>query len=457
MPGRCSCESTLRPMKTPARPRPLPGRPAPSRAARPPPGPAPPRARPAPLPGPAPPPPGPALNFPPRPRLPGRPRPLGLSALSCWRLVAAGRLARPELRADGAAGGCRRRGCPYTTSARGCGEQLVHFHVMRLTDSLFLWVGATPHLRNLAVAMCTRYVSAAGGGEGQGGEGAEAEGGGREERRQGRGRRQGEGRRQEGAGVPAGAGGRGPGAAPPRRGLCPSARLVPSTPHVSGWVSGPPWDLCCPLSPSLGRGWRVPGFLPAFPTLTAFAYVSRTRTSLRPFPPPSHQAVTGVPLGAPDPRPPLPADPATSHLPHLSPGPRHRCRRPRSPFATVCQSCCNQGPQPGELESSGEGGIEASAGCFLPLLGLQAAPPCGRCSHLAALLPPCGPWSGSLITPVLLSVPGLLCASVSPLLPKTPVLLEEESTSPLAYISTSTSAETLCPNKVTFAGAGSGR
>ncbi|XP_045353530.1 proteasome assembly chaperone 4 isoform X2 [Leopardus geoffroyi] len=37
-------------------------------------------------------------------------------------------------------------------------EQLVHFHVMRLTDSLFLWVGATPHLRNLAVAMCNRYL-----------------------------------------------------------------------------------------------------------------------------------------------------------------------------------------------------------------------------------------------------------------------------------------------------------
>ncbi|XP_052584542.1 proteasome assembly chaperone 4 isoform X3 [Peromyscus californicus insignis] len=36
-------------------------------------------------------------------------------------------------------------------------EQLVHFHVMRLTDSLFLWVGATPQLRNLAVAMCSRY------------------------------------------------------------------------------------------------------------------------------------------------------------------------------------------------------------------------------------------------------------------------------------------------------------
>ncbi|XP_008829893.1 proteasome assembly chaperone 4 isoform X1 [Nannospalax galili] len=38
-------------------------------------------------------------------------------------------------------------------------EQLVHFHVMRLTDSLFLWVGATPHLRNLAVAMCSRFDS----------------------------------------------------------------------------------------------------------------------------------------------------------------------------------------------------------------------------------------------------------------------------------------------------------
>ncbi|XP_054983589.1 proteasome assembly chaperone 4 [Sorex araneus] len=38
-------------------------------------------------------------------------------------------------------------------------EQLVHFHVMRLADSLFLWVGATPHLRNLAVAMCSRFDS----------------------------------------------------------------------------------------------------------------------------------------------------------------------------------------------------------------------------------------------------------------------------------------------------------
>ncbi|XP_042297456.1 proteasome assembly chaperone 4-like [Sceloporus undulatus] len=34
-------------------------------------------------------------------------------------------------------------------------EQLVHFHAMRLQDSLFLWVGDRAHLGNLAVAMCT--------------------------------------------------------------------------------------------------------------------------------------------------------------------------------------------------------------------------------------------------------------------------------------------------------------
>ncbi|XP_053913598.1 proteasome assembly chaperone 4 isoform X2 [Cuculus canorus] len=35
------------------------------------------------------------------------------------------------------------------------GEQRVHFHAMRLRDSLFLWVGAAPALASLAVAMCT--------------------------------------------------------------------------------------------------------------------------------------------------------------------------------------------------------------------------------------------------------------------------------------------------------------
>uniref|UniRef100_A0A8C8AGX5 PSMG4 protein n=1 Tax=Otus sunia TaxID=257818 RepID=A0A8C8AGX5_9STRI len=35
------------------------------------------------------------------------------------------------------------------------GEQWVHFHAMRLRDSLFLWVGAAPALASLAVAMCS--------------------------------------------------------------------------------------------------------------------------------------------------------------------------------------------------------------------------------------------------------------------------------------------------------------
>ncbi|XP_006138880.2 proteasome assembly chaperone 4 [Pelodiscus sinensis] len=39
------------------------------------------------------------------------------------------------------------------------GEQLAHFHVMRLRDSLFLWVGAEPALRSLAVAMCSPHDS----------------------------------------------------------------------------------------------------------------------------------------------------------------------------------------------------------------------------------------------------------------------------------------------------------
>lgn len=46
----------------------------------------------------------------------------------------------------------------HNFSARLC-EQLIHFHAMRMKDSLFLWVGAVPHMRNLAVAMCSRYDS----------------------------------------------------------------------------------------------------------------------------------------------------------------------------------------------------------------------------------------------------------------------------------------------------------
>lgn len=38
-------------------------------------------------------------------------------------------------------------------------EQLIHFHVMKLSDGFFLWVGSSPVLSNLAVSMSSRYVS----------------------------------------------------------------------------------------------------------------------------------------------------------------------------------------------------------------------------------------------------------------------------------------------------------
>uniref|UniRef100_UPI00398F50FC proteasome assembly chaperone 4 n=1 Tax=Pristiophorus japonicus TaxID=55135 RepID=UPI00398F50FC len=36
-------------------------------------------------------------------------------------------------------------------------EQTVHFHVLRMRDSFFLWVGIAPTISNLAVAMCTKF------------------------------------------------------------------------------------------------------------------------------------------------------------------------------------------------------------------------------------------------------------------------------------------------------------
>lgn len=38
-------------------------------------------------------------------------------------------------------------------------EQVVHFHVMKLSGGFFLWVGSTPVLSNLAVSMSSKYVS----------------------------------------------------------------------------------------------------------------------------------------------------------------------------------------------------------------------------------------------------------------------------------------------------------
>ncbi|KAJ8276855.1 hypothetical protein GJAV_G00068660 [Gymnothorax javanicus] len=38
-------------------------------------------------------------------------------------------------------------------------EQVVHFHVMKMKGGFFLWVGTSPHLSNLAVAMSSKYDS----------------------------------------------------------------------------------------------------------------------------------------------------------------------------------------------------------------------------------------------------------------------------------------------------------
>lgn len=40
-------------------------------------------------------------------------------------------------------------------------EQVVHFHVMKLSGGFFLWVGSAPVLSNLAVSMSSKYVSTA--------------------------------------------------------------------------------------------------------------------------------------------------------------------------------------------------------------------------------------------------------------------------------------------------------
>ncbi|KAM6938840.1 proteasome assembly chaperone 4 [Lycodopsis pacificus] len=38
-------------------------------------------------------------------------------------------------------------------------EQVIHFHVMKLSGGFFLWVGSSPVLSNLAVSMSSRYDS----------------------------------------------------------------------------------------------------------------------------------------------------------------------------------------------------------------------------------------------------------------------------------------------------------
>ncbi|XP_074492377.1 proteasome assembly chaperone 4 [Sebastes fasciatus] len=38
-------------------------------------------------------------------------------------------------------------------------EQVIHFHVMKLSGGFFLWLGSSPVLSNLAVSMSCRYDS----------------------------------------------------------------------------------------------------------------------------------------------------------------------------------------------------------------------------------------------------------------------------------------------------------
>lgn len=38
-------------------------------------------------------------------------------------------------------------------------DQTVHFQVLKMKDSLYIWIGSSPELSSLAVAMCTRYDS----------------------------------------------------------------------------------------------------------------------------------------------------------------------------------------------------------------------------------------------------------------------------------------------------------
>ena len=38
-------------------------------------------------------------------------------------------------------------------------DQTVHFQVLKMTDSLFLWIGSSAEMGSLAVAMRTKYVS----------------------------------------------------------------------------------------------------------------------------------------------------------------------------------------------------------------------------------------------------------------------------------------------------------
>ena len=39
-------------------------------------------------------------------------------------------------------------------------DNVIYFHVMKMKDSVFLWIGTKAELTSMSVAMCTKYVSA---------------------------------------------------------------------------------------------------------------------------------------------------------------------------------------------------------------------------------------------------------------------------------------------------------
>ncbi|XP_060706101.1 proteasome assembly chaperone 4 isoform X1 [Hemiscyllium ocellatum] len=61
------------------------------------------------------------------------------------------------MQAAGEAGAATQRTLSVHNFSEKLSEQMVHFHVLRMKDSFFLWVGSTPTLSNLAVAMCTKF------------------------------------------------------------------------------------------------------------------------------------------------------------------------------------------------------------------------------------------------------------------------------------------------------------
>uniref|UniRef100_A0A8C3XDI7 Proteasome assembly chaperone 4 n=1 Tax=Cyanoderma ruficeps TaxID=181631 RepID=A0A8C3XDI7_9PASS len=80
----------------------------------------------------------------------GGPGSASRSGLACSGLAAPG-----EAAMEAAGGGAAAGGIALHDFSGQLGEQRVHFHAMRLRDSLFLWVGAAPALASLAVAMCS--------------------------------------------------------------------------------------------------------------------------------------------------------------------------------------------------------------------------------------------------------------------------------------------------------------